>query len=262
MDFERYEYLNPNLFHFVERRDQPDWIVPHRDNHFHELYFMLNGEAIFHVNGEKHTAYANDIVYIPGGSVRRAYTSRQTPMHSFAINFHWLNDNHVLLPFNIIMKNKMNKDILSFLKELQHLQSNRSLLCTFKERAVFMLLLNQLFHLHYYKTSNNIDPRIKKIVDYIHRHYTESVEIEMLADMANLHAVYLGKLFKDNTGFTIRAYLNRCRVNHAEQLLAAGRYSVSEVAEQCGFRDIYYFSKVFKKTKGYAPSLVAKKQII
>ncbi|MFC6333213.1 helix-turn-helix domain-containing protein [Paenibacillus septentrionalis] len=262
MDFERYEFLNPNLFHFVERKDMPDWKIAHRENHFHELYFMLGGKTVFHVNGQKYIAQKDDIVYIPGGSVRQAYTVKDNPMHGFAINFHWLNDNHILLPFDIVMKNRMNNDILSYLKEIQYLQFNKTSFCTFKERALFMLLLNQLFHLYYYKTQTNIDPRIKKIVDYIHLHFAETVEIEMLADMANLHAVYLGKLFKDNTGFTIKAYLNRVRVNHAEQLLAGGKSSVSEVAEQCGFRDIFYFSKVFKKTKGYAPSVVTKKKII
>lgn len=122
-----------------------------------------------------------------------------------------------------------------------------------------MLLLNQLFQLYYYKTQTNIDPRIKKVVDYIDLHYAEHVEIDKLAHMTNLHAVYLGKLFKDNTGFTIKAYLNKVRIHRAEQLLTIGKHSVSEVAEQCGFQDIYYFSKVFKKTKGYAPSIVTKK---
>lgn len=262
MDFTRFEYLNPNLFHFVERKDTPDWKIPLRENHFHELYFIIGGKSAFHVNGESFTAHANDIVYIPGGSVREAHTFKGSPMHTFAVNFHWLNDNHVLLPFEIVMKNKMNNDILSYLKELNHLQTNKTSLCTFKQRAVFMLLLNQLFHLYYYKTQTNVDPRIKRVLDYIDLHFSENVEIDTLAHMTNLHAVYLGKLFKDNTGFTIKAYLNRVRINQAEQLLTIGKYSVSEVAEQCGFQDIFYFSKVFKKTKGYAPSIVTKKHII
>ncbi|MEK4248017.1 helix-turn-helix transcriptional regulator [Paenibacillus sp. FSL W7-1287] len=262
MDFEKFEYLNPNLFYFVERKDSPDWKIPIRQNHFHELYFIIGGKSAFHVNNQAFIAGANDIVYIPGGSIREAYTFKGNPMHSFAINFHWLNDNHVHLPFDIVSKNKMNTDILSYLKELHHLQTNKTTFCTFKERALFMLLLNQLFQIHYYKTQNNIDPRIKRVTDYIELHYAECIEIDKLAHMTNLHAVYLGKLFKSNTGFTIKEYINRVRINRAEQLLSNGNHSVSEVAGQCGFQDIYYFSKVFKKTKGYAPSIVTKKQII
>jgi len=48
------------------------------------------------------------------------------------------------------------------------------------------------------------------------------------------------------------------RVNNAEMLLSTGEFSVTEVAERCGFRDVSYFSNVFKSMKGYPPSNVYK----
>lgn len=262
VNIEQFEYLNPNIIHFVERKNTPDWIIPKRQNGFHELYFILDGKAAFNVDGQCFTAQAGDIVYIKGGSTREAHTYKACPVHTFAVNFHWLNDNHVSLPFGALLKNKMNQDILAYLTEIQQVHSLKPTFSKFKERALFMLLLNHLFQLYFCRVQSNIDPRIKKILDYIHLHFADQIEINRLAHMINLHAVYLGKLFKENTGFTVKAYLNRIRINQAERLLAAGQFSVTEVAEQCGFSDIYYFSKVFKRTKGYSPSIVIKQNII
>lgn len=256
MDFQLYESLSPSIFLKVERKGKRDWSYDKRQSGFHELYFMIGGKAAFDVNGETFIAHAGDIVYIPGGSVREAHTFADSPIHTFALNFHWLNGNHVALPFEIVMKDKLNDEILSYVKEL-----HRSEDCfhQFKERGLFMLILNQLFRAHYDKTKSHMDPRIKKIVEYMSANYMENLDIEMMARMLSLHSVYLGKLFKQHTGMTFRAYLNRIRLNNAEQFLAAGAFSVSEVAVKCGFSDIYYFSKLFKLTKGYAPSSVLRK---
>ncbi|WP_372516736.1 helix-turn-helix transcriptional regulator [Paenibacillus silviterrae] len=69
---------------------------------------------------------------------------------------------------------------------------------------------------------------------------------------------YLGKLFRINTGISFKEYLNQMRINQAEILLSTGGYSVTEVAERCGFHDISYFSNVFKSIKGCPPSSVCK----
>lgn len=70
---------------------------------------------------------------------------------------------------------------------------------------------------------------------------------------------YVRKVFKKETGVTPHEYLLRQRMEFAAQLLSSGisnkysAYSVSQVAEACGFPDPLYFSKVFKKYYGVAP---------
>ena len=71
---------------------------------------------------------------------------------------------------------------------------------------------------------------------------------------------YVRKLFQKETGTTPRAYLENSRMELAANLLSSGvtnkysNYSVSQVAEACGYAEPLYFSRVFKKHFGVAPS--------
>lgn len=76
---------------------------------------------------------------------------------------------------------------------------------------------------------------------------------------------YVRKLFKKETGETPHEYLLRRKMELAANLLSGAftnkysNYSVSQVAEACGFADALYFSRVFKKYFGTSPSDYAKK---
>ena len=71
---------------------------------------------------------------------------------------------------------------------------------------------------------------------------------------------YIRKLFKKETGVTPAEYLLKERMALAQQLLSSGisikfsPYTVSQVAEACGYSEPLYFSRVFKKYFGVSPS--------
>lgn len=256
MDMEKYENLDPNIFLFINRQCYPDWRLFKRQDAFQELYFITAGRSIFSVNGQTFTAKSGDVVYIPGNSLREARTFKEAPMHTYAINFFWFHDNHDPLPFKTVTENIITDEMLRNLQELDHIWSSKKSMYTMRIRGLFLLILHRLLENYSHNAQTYLDPRIKKVVEHMTAHYAENIDIDTLALTVRLHPVYLGQLFKKNTGTTFKEYLNRIRVKHAEIMLSTGKYSVSEAAEQCGFHDISYFSKVFKNTKGYPPSVV------
>lgn len=102
---------------------------------------------------------------------------------------------------------------------------------------------------------------IQPAFDYIHDHYTEAdLEVSTLARLCNITPEYLRTLFHQSCGASPLSYINRLRMERAKELLDSGVLSVGEVALQSGYTDLSYFSRLFKKNTGYAPSEYKKRK--
>jgi YesN/AraC family two-component response regulator len=124
-----------------------------------------------------------------------------------------------------------------------------------KTRALLMLILHRLSEIIVHDVdSSQGDYRINRVTRYISKHYAEKLTVKELARQVNLDEVYFGHLFKRETGITVHQYMTKVRVHNAENLLQGGGYKIHEVAELCGFSDIFHFYKAFKTLRGFPPS--------
>jgi YesN/AraC family two-component response regulator len=98
------------------------------------------------------------------------------------------------------------------------------------------------------------DYRIGKVTRYIALHYADKLTVKNLARQVRLDLDYFGHLFKRETGMTVHQYINKVRIRNAENMLKSGNYKVQEVAEHCGFSDVFHFYKSFKALRGFPPS--------
>ncbi|MDO4491841.1 MAG: response regulator [Lachnospiraceae bacterium] len=89
---------------------------------------------------------------------------------------------------------------------------------------------------------------------YIREHYRETLRLEDVSTAVGFNATYLSTLFKKETGMNFMDYLTDLRMQKARELLCDGSLSLADVAEQVGYRDLKYFSRLFKKTAGINPS--------
>ena len=92
-----------------------------------------------------------------------------------------------------------------------------------------------------------------QIIRYIHSHYREDLSLGSLAEVMHLNASYVSQLFSRESGTTYRKYLTELRIEKAKELLTTTNLSLSEVSEQVGFNDYFYFLKTFKKLTGISP---------
>jgi len=259
-EFERLQDMIPDVVFFVDRRCFPNWEIIKQTIDFHDLTFVVEGKSNYYVNGVKHTVEAGDVVYIPVGSVREAHTFKENPAHSYAFNFKWLpNENTEPLPLQTVTKNVITNELIGYFKQFTHVWMSRQPGYLMQARALFMLILHRLLS-NIRRDSARADQRVNQVLVYVAEHYAEELDLAGMAEIVGLHPVYLGKLFKKNMGYSFKEHLNMIRINHAEMLLSTGGFSVTQVAERCGFRDISYFSNVFKSVKGYPPSTVFKCQ--
>lgn len=95
---------------------------------------------------------------------------------------------------------------------------------------------------------------IEKARAFVRSHYQEGITRTEVADSVYLTPEYLARLFKKETGITIKQYINDYRMERAKELLSGGNVRISDVASQVGFDSFSYFSTVFKKYTGMTPN--------
>lgn len=95
---------------------------------------------------------------------------------------------------------------------------------------------------------------VEQITKIIAKNYNKQISTSTIANAMNFSSSYICHIFKDTTGKSITSFLNEVRCKNAENMLRSGNLTVSEVAEQCGFNNPSYFSKIYKKTTGRNPS--------
>jgi AraC-like DNA-binding protein len=99
---------------------------------------------------------------------------------------------------------------------------------------------------------------IKKAIRYIQSNYDKNISISDISEEAGLSKYYFCRIFKEITGYTTVRFINILRCNNAKKLLQSGKHSVEEAAFICGFDNLSYFSKTYKKHMGCLPSSTKK----
>ncbi len=94
---------------------------------------------------------------------------------------------------------------------------------------------------------------ITEAMEYIKENYNKELTLDEVAQSVFISPYYLSHLFKDELGKTFVEYLTEVRINEAKKLLKNTKKSITRIAEEVGYYDSSYFSKVFKKQEGMTP---------
>ena len=81
----------------------------------------------------------------------------------------------------------------------------------------------------------------------------DDMSLDKLARELEISPQYLSVVFKDTLGVTFIGYMTQRRMNYAAHLLREENRSISEAAQLCGYSDLTYFKRLFKKTMGISP---------
>jgi len=260
-----YDFLADNpiildIGYLVYRECTPEWIIKQKLEIFNywDITYVTKGRSRYIINGISHDLSAGDLLCSPPGITREAKTWPENPMHCFAVNFSlksFEEGKPAIIPMPLVSHIGYREDIIQLFNELVFTWINPQPLYTFKVRALFMLILHRFMETALYNVNSTVnDSRIQKVLRFIATHYPEKITVKEMANLCNLDHVYFGALFKKETGMTMHNYLTRTRIKYAENFLKSGEFRVNEVAERCGFSDIFYFYRHFKNILGIAPS--------
>lgn len=95
---------------------------------------------------------------------------------------------------------------------------------------------------------------VEDIKEYIDNHYYEDIKISMFTEKYFLSREYLMKLFKQQYGYGIHEYVQKVRMDKAQELLDDSTLKIQEISEMLGYKDKNYFSKAFRNYYAISPS--------
>ena len=95
--------------------------------------------------------------------------------------------------------------------------------------------------------------KIKSVLSYVEEHYSEDISVEDMAELCFYSKSYFMKFFKESMGMSFITYLNDYRLETAANKLRATDDNILEIAEACGFDNLSYFNRSFKKKYGITP---------
>ena len=123
--------------------------------------------------------------------------------------------------------------------------------------SITQMLLNMVGELERYQKNlqQGSHPLVKKALKLIENDYKRDITVDEVAGMLKITPEYLSTLFTKELGVKFTVYCTQKRVNYAKELFHTRQnIKAYEVAKECGYADVKYFCKVFKKYTGKSPS--------
>ncbi|MBC1544512.1 helix-turn-helix domain-containing protein [Listeria cossartiae] len=104
------------------------------------------------------------------------------------------------------------------------------------------------------KNSSSYSDVIGKIIEYLENSIYTNVNLDKLSEICFLSKSRLCILFKKETGKSIITYFTFLKIRKAKELMGDSEKNISEISDILGFKNLQYFSNVFRKNTGLCPT--------
>ncbi len=223
---------------------------------FDGFLFIHEGEAVFNLGSKTYKAEHDELVYIPYGSrYKMQYVANKNVFTLVDCRLLDGDGNAVRLFEEItVLRSIADKRIKSVIEELRFYANDAGSLGYFKRKELVFNLLGIIFdNASSHDSNDRMYTQLLKGEELLKRTYLSSLPVIEYAKASNLSESGFRALFFRKYGMSPIKYRNLLRINRAVALLNKGEYSVKEVCFECGFENIGYFCRYYKKIIGETP---------
>lgn len=255
-----YDFQIDKINAITEGKPNPEWRFAKTNlGPNYVLAYCLDGEAFYFFNGREHKVIKGDVLLFPKEFLRTGRSNPDNPWSFYSLSFDIsFPDEESRRYFNSmegIIRNSNLHILQPQLSELHHTWTGRRNGYRVRCKSLLMDVLYRMLKERDRARFNSAQYQaIERVLQLIQSDFTRSYSIEELARHARLSPSHFRLLFKQITGMTSVQYSNQIRMLKARDLLVSGECNVTEAALAVGFHDIFYFSRLFKKTLNANPS--------
>ncbi len=267
---------------------------PERFIYDHEFIYVVKGAGSLRIADRTYPMGSGDLFYIRPRIANEMFVSESEPMHCFAVHFDYvfLGEAAEFSPYVVYLGSRTEEgapdaswlyarpdaelidmnipermnparvhDFFETFKELCRAFGERRADAQIWLKAAMLKLIGlihgELTTEEGIRVSHSHADTMLSAIQYMKDNFPSEIGLAKLAARANLSPKYFGTLFKQATGLTVPQYLTGIRIGEAKRLLRENAYTIEEIAGKVGIGDMYYFSKLFKKTEGLSPKRYA-----
>lgn len=246
--------------------------------HYHpelELVYIVSGKGTLYV-GDFIGNFESNNIFLIGSNVPHMFDSSidfegKSTSIVVHLNYDFLNKlSHIGEEFNYIssliqlsnrglkFNTKEGEKYKSLFNELSVTSEDEKVLQTLKILYRLSLIENlaKLGSIEWLEQINITDDRMNKVIEFVMMNFKNEVQLDEIAEMVAMNKTAFCRYFKQNTNKTFVNFLNGVRINYACKLLKENNASnsISMACYNSGFNSLSYFSRIFKKNIGCAPS--------
>ena len=252
----------PVIFHNNKLRKRGVFCQPHWHENI-EILFMTDGITGVMLDDSSVQAQKGNIVVVNSSVAHNFHSVTETSAYeclivdkSFCEQFGFFVDEKFIC--NTIADNRL----FELMQNIKHLKETMPEYFSAEILSDVVKILSILFREYvdnnYFEKSNKNLEMVKLGIKYIKKHLKENLSVDEIADYAGYSKYHFCRCFKEITGYTVNSYINQAKIAYAYTQLSQTDISVGDIALECGFNDISYFTKVFKKYAHILPSKVSK----
>jgi AraC-like DNA-binding protein len=230
--------------------------------HWHEnieIIYVTEGSGNVICNFKKFEVRKGNVFIINSENLHMVDSSSSIEYFYLIIDSDFLSSNGI--PINHITFNQCVNDpvlIEKYMKIINLSESQKN----FRDARMKIAILGLLERMLDFVSSDNRDlstqpanlANVKMAIKYIKENSAKKMTIDEISEASGLSKAYLSRKFKAITGFTIVNYINLVRCQNASKLIRSGKFKINEAAIECGFDNMSYFTKTYKKYMNAYPS--------
>lgn len=246
---------------------------------YFELAYLCRGEASLEIQDRSLPLNEGDLAVV-GSTLYHRFECRSNPPVTLAVLFFQpdliradggpdnteyltpflLQDPHFphVVPANASIPNQVFDLMQRIRSELPASSPRARLAVKTYLKMVLILLVNQYAcyagTVDTFRRQQRALERLRPLFEHLEKHFDEPTQVQEAARICGMSESHFMSFFKRATGQSFMAYLNHCRIERAQALLAMTDKSVSDISQEMGFCDQSYFGTVFRKLVGMTPA--------
>lgn len=232
-----------------------------RDNYV--LHFIVSGKGQFSVKGKTTNLQAGDLFLLPQNEVTFYQADAEDPWSYIWVGFSGTRAKAILQQTSLLEHYFLHSTIHSpILKTMQaiielpihklHIITELSLVGQLQ--TLLAQLIDEFPNDHLYEANHLTLNYVQQAIKMIHNFYNTPLKVTEIAEKLSLSRSYLYKIFKKETGYSIKEYILQVKMERSCQLLLHPNLTITEIAYSVGYLDPLTFSSVFKHYFHISPS--------